>query len=477
MQSTIAPMNKYALTAVFLGSLQFVSGQAINNRLQKAIHHLRSDSQLKHGSIGITVLDAKTGKNIFSVNEQTGLAPASCQKILTSIAAFELMGKNFRYRTDLGYAGSLDAGTLQGDLQVTGSGDPTLGSWRWKETGKESVLAEFVAAVRDAGIKHVTGRILINDANFSIQAIPGGWVWDDIGNYYGAGTWSVNWGENQYDLFLQAGSKIGEPTKIESIKPSLGGISIYNQIKTGIKGSGDNGYIYLPIYAREGFTEGTIPLGEDHFVISGSTPYAPAAFGQSLQEALGESQIYCGQEVETTLSLSRKGISWSNPNVQLYTHYSPSLDSLNFWFLKKSINLYGEALVKTIAYEKTGNGNTAKGVELVRGFWKGQGIEASSINIMDGSGLSPQNRVTTAALVKALLYAQSRQWYPSFFSALPLINGMHMKSGSIGGSRSFAGYQKSAHGQEYVFAMIVNNFDGDAGDIIKKMWEVLDLLK
>jgi len=147
---------------------------------------------------------------------------------------------------------------------------------------------------------------------------------------------------------------------------------------------------------------------------------------------------------------------------------SPRLDSINYWFLRRSINLYGEALVKTLAMEKTGTATTEKGVEVVRDFWAERGIDRSAIHIIDGSGLSPQNRVTTDALVKVLRYARTRPWYPAFYQALPLFNGMHMKSGSVGGARSFAGYQVAADGKEYVFSIIVNNYDGSSAEVIKK---------
>ena len=161
----------------------------------------------------------------------------------------------------------------------------------------------------------------------------------------------------------------------------------------------------------------------------------------------------------------------------LGTHRSPSLDSLNFWFLKKSINLYGEALLKIMAWEQYGTGSTEKGVDVLKEFWKSHGIENAALNILDGSGLSPQNRVTAKSLVQALRYARSRHWFPSFYLSLPEINGMKMKSGSIGGARSFAGYQKSKNGREYIFAIIVNNYDGSASDIVRKMYKVLDQLK
>jgi len=169
--------------------------------------------------------------------------------------------------------------------------------------------------------------------------------------------------------------------------------------------------------------------------------------------------------------------NWPSIQSSFFTHYSPTLDSMNYWFLKKSINLYGEAFVKTIAFKKIGFGSTDKGVELVKDFWKEQGIETSALNIIDGSGLSPQNRVTPDALVKALQFASKRSWFKSFYNALPEMNGMKMKSGSIGGARSYAGYQTSKDGNEYVFAIIVNNYDGSSTDMTHKMWKLLDVLK
>jgi D-alanyl-D-alanine carboxypeptidase/D-alanyl-D-alanine-endopeptidase (penicillin-binding protein 4) len=145
--------------------------------------------------------------------------------------------------------------------------------------------------------------------------------------------------------------------------------------------------------------------------------------------------------------------------------------------LRKSVNLYGEALVKTIAYEKNGFGSTNDGLRIIKNFWKDKGIDASAINILDGSGLSPQNRITTNALVTVMQYAKSRQWFSSFHNSLPEYNGLKMKSGTIGGAKSFTGYANSKAGEDYTFAIVVNNYFGSAGDIVKKMYKVLDVLK
>ena len=161
----------------------------------------------------------------------------------------------------------------------------------------------------------------------------------------------------------------------------------------------------------------------------------------------------------------------------LSTLLSPPVDSINYWFLRKSINLYGEALIKTIAYEKTGLGTTAKGIELVRNFWSELGIDKGAINMIDGSGLSPQNRVTAHAEVSVLQYARARSWFYAFNDALPEYNGMKMKSGSIGGARAFAGYHTAKDGRQYTFSIIVNNYEGSSGEVVKKMYGVLNNLK
>ena len=161
----------------------------------------------------------------------------------------------------------------------------------------------------------------------------------------------------------------------------------------------------------------------------------------------------------------------------LLKHFSPPFDSLNYWFLKKSINLYGEAFIKTMAFQKNGFGATIKGVDLLKDFWADNGIEKSAINICDGSGLSPQNRVTPDALVKALQYAKTRPWFSSFYHALPEYNDMKMKSGSIAGARAYAGYHTAKDGKQYTFSFLINNYDGEAAAVVKKMFRVLDNLK
>ena len=110
-------------------------------------------------------------------------------------------------------------------------------------------------------------------------------------------------------------------------------------------------------------------------------------------------------------------------------------------------------------------------------FWKDKGIPQTELNLVDGSGLSPLNRVTTHAQVTVLLYARKQPWFTGYQNAFPEYNGMKMKSGTISGVKGFCGYQTSSDGKEYVFSFLVNNYNGSSSLLIQKMYKVLDNLQ
>ena len=459
------------LWGIFL--LLFLNSNAqITQRIDSAIKTMVADSQLKHAIISLLVIDSKTNKVIYRRNEQAGLAPASCQKIITATTAFELLGKDYTYKTTLGYDGKINNGILRGNIYIIGSGDPTLGSWRYGSTKEKLILSAFKKAISNSGIKKVDGYVLADERKWSTQTIPDGWIWQDIGNYYGAGASALNWRENQYDLILKSGKKVGDSVKIVSVNPPIDA-GLISELTSAAKGSGDNAFIYLPQFAKMGFVRGTIPVNEDKFVISGAMPDPGFLLCYTFQNDLFINGYW---ESDYELYFDTKNKIKGSPQI-FYTHTSPTLDSIMYWFLKKSINLYGEALVKTISYEKNKIGSTDDGIEVIKDFWSSKGVERSSLKIIDGSGLSPANRVTTHALVTIMQYAKTQSWFSSFYYGLPEINGIKMKDGYINGVRSYVGYIKNKQGQEYTFSFIINNFDGSPSTVREKMWKVLDLLK
>ena len=455
----------------------FATAQNIAVKLSGAVKNLETGVQFKHALISLYVVDSKTGKVIFDKNSQVGLAPASCLKVVTSASAFELLGKEYRYKTDVGYDGSIENETLNGNLFITASGDPTLGSWRWEFTKMDTVQQKIISLLKAKNIKVISGDLIIDETKWETQATPGGWTWDDIGNYYGAGSRALNWHENQYDLILKPGKNTGDAVEILGTAPQLQASVLINELKTGKPGSGDNSIIYLPEDGLIGYVRGTVENGNNAITVSGSMPNASISFTYEFEKLLRSNDFTLMGKSKNSVVYFLNKEKMPAATKTLLSFYSPPLDSINYWFLQKSVNLYGEAFVKTIAHVKANFGSTDTGINIIKNFWSKNGIESSALNIIDGSGLSPANRVTTNALVKVMQYARQQNWYASFYNALPLQNGIKMKSGYIGGVRSYTGYVKSKTGAEYTFSFIINNFNGSPGAVREKMWKLLDILK
>ncbi len=456
----------------FIGLLIYslsLQAQSTKEKIRMAALQFMNDPQMKHGIAGIEVVNSITGEKIFELNAETGLAPASCQKTITAATILDLLGSSYRYQTGIAVSGAIKNGILEGDILINGSADPSMGSWRYDSTKENRQLEKIRQLLLDAGIRKIKGKIFSVQGEWEKETLPGGWIWDDIGNYYGAGIASLNWHENQYDLKLRSGKQTGDPVSIVSMQPKPFGIELESRLFSAAKGSGDNAYIYLPPNAEKGYVQGTIPVEEDAFTISGSFPDPAKQFLLTVKEYLSQNGIMS----------EGIGVINERPSASqvLGTIFSPGLDSLNHWFLRKSINLYGEAFLKTIGKEQTGSGSTDSGLAVVKRFWQERGIERSALHMIDGSGLSPQNRVTADALVQVLQYARTRPWFSTYYEALPVFNNMKLKSGTVGGAKSFAGYNTAKDGTSYTVAIIVNNYNGPATEIVKKMYKLLDELK
>lgn len=446
-------------------------------QLAAAVKTFTTDGQMRYATTSLTVLNAKTGKQIYAFNENKGLATASTMKTITAATAFYLLGEDFTYQTRLFYSGTIRQDTLFGNIIIRGSGDPTLGSWRYDDTKMDIILQKWVAAIQKAGIGVIQGRVIGDASVFDSQMLPNGWIWQDVGNYYGAGASGLCWHENQYDLHLLPGSKEGDKVKITGTRPLIGQLHFINELRTGAPASGDRTYIYTAPYSHLAYVRGTAPAGHPHFQVSGSVP-DPALFcANSLQQALQENNIRVQQPVSTyrLLKISEESIP---ENLHLLdTYSSPKLPEIIHWFLKKSINLYGEQLIKTIALQRGKTVNTENGVETEVDFWEKKDIDPDALHIIDGSGLSPGNHVTTKALATVLWHASRQSWYQDYYECMPVIHNIRMKSGHINKVAAYAGYINSANGTPLIFSFIVNNYSGPLRTLTPKIFRLLDQLK
>ncbi len=450
--------------------------QTLSQKLESAYQVLSKDEQAKYAITSLCVLDATTGKVVFANNENVGLATASTLKTITSATAFYTLGKDFRYETKLAYTGEIDSnGTLEGNIVITGSGDPTLGSWRYDQTKEQHILGQWAAAIQAAGIKKITGSVISDDSTFGTSTIPNGWIWQDIGNYYGAGGASICWRENQFDIQLTPGSTPGSNVEVIKTEPVMPHIQIINELKTGAVGTGDNAYAFLPPYTNVAYLRGNWGIGIKKTGISVASPDAAFDLAYRLTETLKTVAVHCDQPPTSTRLMALASKTIANTQQPLFTTYSPTLTEMVYWFNKKSINLYGEQLLKTIAVRQGKDGSTASGANALINFWAERGIDKNALNMIDGSGLSPGNRVTTMAMASILFQAQKEAWFSDFLKSFPEYNGMTIKSGNINDVTAYAGYYTNPSGKKYIAVININNYSGSR--ISKKLFQVLDVLK
>lgn len=456
------------------------SQTGMNSRIEKTAREIQQSPLLQHGRWSCTVLDVHSGDVLIGINSEKSMAPASNLKLFTSAAAFAVLGKDHCFSTRLAYSGKIDRGELAGDLIVIGGGDPTLGSSIIKNApGYLQILQQFVKAIRKAGIRKIAGNIIVDVSFFDSMNIPDGWLWVDIGNYYGAGPSALCFHENQYRLYFKPGKSVGASATVLGTDPEITDIVFRNDMKTGPVGSGDHGVIYGGSGGNTRILGGTIPAGVKRFSIKGSVPNSPLLFARLLHKQI----LQAGIEVAGKDSVSRDVVLYDR---ELLQNESPPLSEIIYWLNKKSINLYAEVLLKHLGRVELKTGSFDAGIKAVKTFLTAQGIPLDGMNLLDGSGLSPQNRITTMQMTLLLKKVAESVYFKEFFRSLPVAgsrsddgnlgyfcrrsaaaNNVRVKTGFIDRVRAHSGYVKTESGNLLCFSMIANDYAGKMGGIDK----------
>ncbi len=457
-------MNKSVLAILFTSQIFFA--QNVPQKLDTATKDLLNSSAAFAANLSVYIAD-ENGNFVYEYNGNKGLSSASTQKIFTAAAALEGLGKNYQYTTTVSFSGNLSGGTLSGNLFLTSNGDPTLGSWRYENYKPENFKKKLIDAIKQNRITKISGNLIIDDSYFDFQTIPGGWAWNDLGNYYGAGVWGVNWRENQFDINMNG-------KEIRNLNIELPNLNWVNEVKVG--GSSDQSLIFTAPHSTVAYINGTLPAKA--ITVSGAMPNPPLTLGNEVKNWLKESGIdFDGEIISTSMQKVNGEKVLNTPKNNIILEYkSPTLDKIIYWFMRKSVNLYGETLIKTLAKEKKNESSFDAGISYLKDFWQNKGINSAMINFADGSGLSPQNYVSARAEVQALIWSKKQPWFNDFFEGFPTQgNGMKMKSGTMKDTKSFAGYHTSKDGKKYVFSIIINNYQG--GNISDALYKVLNVLK
>ncbi len=407
-----------------------------------------------HATVSAYAVHMGTGEVLIDENSDKCLVPSSCMKVVTTAAALEILGPESRFQTDLEIDGILENGVLKGNLVIRGGGDPCLGSDAMGSSW-EKQIEQWATAVCEKGIKKIEGRVIGDASRWEKALAAPSWEWEDLGNYYGAGACALSFHENSYALFFKPGKKEGDAAAVVRTEPAVLTVNFQNEIKTGPIGSGDRACIYGSEFSSLQHLRGTIPLGVNEFAIKGAIP-DPAAFcANLLAQALQKRGIVVGNQV---MGGGKRAI--------LLTTYSPSLKEIVHRTNQKSVNLYAEHLLKRIGEVLLKDGSTGSGTKAVTEFWRAQKVDLDGFNMVDGSGLSRKNLITTKQLVSVLLKMKKSEHFPVFFESLPQKNEqVRAKDGSMSLNRGYTGYAG-----DIAFAILVNGCTDS-----KKMKEKIEL--
>ncbi len=468
------PMNlRFAWFFILILVFGFARGQVST----RVINDLRYDPAIRGASAGLVITDVENGQVLAEWNPDLLLSPASVAKLFSSGIALQLLKPDFRFETLLGYSGRIEqsTGRLQGNLVVRGGGDPTTGSEYFnREIPVDKFFDDISEALMAAGIHSIDGDILIDISGFQRWTIPDRWMWEDVGNYYGAGPSAVNLYDNIAKLYFNTSAQPGNLAELVSVKPSIEGVEWLNMLYSS-EVNRDLAYVYGSPWDTRRVVRGTIPVRRTNFVVNASMPEPPLVFGDILKRKLTMAGIRVAGKVVITENLSEAEI--------IRSFYSPLLSRVCSVLNYESVNLIAESLVMQLSYRQNGQGRHDEGMKIISGFLK-ENITTDPFFLEDGSGLSRATAVSARQISDFLIFMHKSESGDVFKSTLPVAGAatlrsfstdtfpgvtLRCKSGSMTRIRAYAGYLKCRSGREVAFAVMVNNFPGTSQEIFRTL--------
>ena len=410
------------------------------------------------------------------------MTPASVQKLFTTGVGFAKLGSNFRFCTKVAIRGTTDRdGVLHGNIYIIGGGDPLLGSYRYRQTSPDSLFDSWTTAIRKKGIRRVDGRVCYNSSIFDEQPLHDSWQWGDVGNYYGAGVSGLNFHENMYFVYFNAGRKLGHPASAVGTKPKNIDIHGSCEVTTAGENSGDQVVIYGTPTSNERLYRGTVPLGKQNFAVRGAMPHPSRTLAD----------LFSSHMRTHNISISGNSMQvYSIPDSMrsIVDYYSTDYYTIAQYTNLTSNNIYAESIFKYLGYKKYGLGSFDNGARAVTDYFKEKGLEAGGVRIIDGSGLSRLNR-TTADFLCRYLVSMAKEGFSADFRqslakvgqsgtaknmlpSLPKDITVLVKTGTMDGVKSYAGYIITRNGQMLSFAIMANDYECNsqtAGDLLNKI--------
>lgn len=431
---------------------------------------------MRGASFSLVVKDVQEGRTVYSYDTDRLQSPASVLKTVATATALEILGEDYRYPTTLEYDGILENGTLEGNLYIKGSGDPSLGSSHFAP-GQNKFLSTWIAALQKAGIKHITGSVISDESIFDTEGVSIKWLREDMGNYYAPGSYGISIFDNMYKLSLQTGA-VGTRPVLKGTEPDIPFIRFKNYLKAAPVSS-DSAYIIGAPLDDVRYLYGVLPANREAYVLKGDIPDPALYLARYLTDQLQQKGIRVDgspscYRIEVEENRWKKG-----ERKEIVTTYSPTLREIASICNHVSHNLYADALVKTVGLQYKPRRNEmissfGRGVQVVKEYWEKKGLDVFPLRMNDGSGLAPADKVSAGFMGELLVYmATESAVSDAFIASLPqagiegsvrnflkgskLQGKAHLKSGGITGVRSYAGYI-TKDGKTYAVAVFSNNY-------------------
>jgi D-alanyl-D-alanine carboxypeptidase/D-alanyl-D-alanine-endopeptidase (penicillin-binding protein 4) len=424
---------------------------------------------------GIAILLLPEGRPIFTRNAERPLLPASTLKILTGVVALALLKPEFVYRTRLLADAPIDAsGTIGGNLYIQGSGAPDLVGESWW------LMARRLSAL---GLRRVDGDLIADESYFDSVRRPPGWPQPAADSWYNAPIGALSCNFNVVTVTIDPSPLVGARPDL-TLEPAASYFQVMNRATTT---TGPTTVSVSRSYEN----------GQNGLVVSGTIRRGggPAVFHRAVEEPALYA-LHALREIARSERIEVKG----NLTVgtvpekarELHAHESRPLGALLRDMNKNSNNFMAEMIVKTLAAQFVETpGTTAAGLEVIRNYVAGLGIDASGLRLLDGSGLSDEDRVPARVLAEVL----ARAWAdfeigPELATSLPIGGAdgtlderfggegsrrrVRAKTGRIAGALTLAGYAANRDGRTLAFVVLANRPRGTIDAVHRAIDRIVD---
>jgi serine-type D-Ala-D-Ala carboxypeptidase/endopeptidase (penicillin-binding protein 4) len=508
-------MAQFASAADKAAPAETYKERALAARIEKIL----SQPDVARGMWGVEVVSVASGNVLYEQNGEKLFTPASNTKLFTTAAVLAMVGPDYKFRTTVESAGTLDRyGRLNGDLVLVGRGDPNLSGrvlpynlHTERKLPSLAALEQLADQVVQKGVKFIDGDVVGDDSYYAFERYGEGWAQDDLVWEWGAPVSALTVNDNVVFVSILPADRAGERAFV-SVAPYPDYYRVDNRIITTPPGTGPRKiYINREPGSSQLTLWGNIPVDDvganEALAIEDSATFAAQVFRDMLEKrgvtVYGRSRARHNElsnlnNLSVTTMASAGGGDEKAPAVlrnvtTVFGTYEsrPLSDDLRV-INKVSQNLHAELMLRLLGREKGTAGTIESGLEVEREFLSRAGIQSDEYVFFDGSGLSRQNLVTPHALVKLLVYASHQPWGQLYESTLPVasVDGslserfkssdsagrVQAKTGSLGHVNSLSGYATTLKGERVAFSIIANNHTLTSKRAVETIDKIVDAI-